>query len=171
MASQATLRSTGDVDPPGRRSSSPAFSEVAGDLLKLVELQVRLVALDLKESSSKVRRTLSLLLAALSVGLAAGTVLLGAFGMYLAERLHWSPAAGLAAAAGAGVLLTATLLAAGISAAKGAVDVFARSRAEFLDNVVSIKRTLVGDPSPVSTTGEPAESAAVARSTGDGNFG
>jgi len=150
MANQTTINDQLLESTPEEMNGSPPkrvaanFSELAGDVARLVELQAAMLKADVLASYRKLTRGLILIAAGAAVAIGSIPVLLVAVAAVLnaAFDLGW---AGSAAIAGATGLLIATIAAyVGVSAARSSQPL-TRSMREFKRNMVWLKDVLTRD--------------------------
>jgi hypothetical protein len=137
MVDQATLNRG---SPPRRVRRN--LSELAHDVVTLVELQVQLLAVDLRDARKTAGLAIAQLAAAVCLGLGAVPLLLFAVSHVLIESARWPPAVayavvGIAAAGVAGLLLWT-----GSRQSARALGTIQRSRAEFEETLRWLKGSL-----------------------------
>jgi hypothetical protein len=125
--------------------------ELAYDILTLVELQVRLLLLDLKEASARAAIGLVLLSAMLAVMLGSVPVLLMACGEVLVEWAGWSRAAsyGLVAVTAMAVAVVVGYLT--FKKLKKVTVILDRSNQELQSNLNFVKSLMKKRPAPKVT--------------------
>ena len=143
MADQAKI-TDGDERPPGGVSTSDGVFRLAQEAVELGELQMRLLRLDVQNSSANARA--AMLYAALGIVLAlcAAQVLLLCVAAALVEWAGWSWVAALATSVGVGVLLAGVLLRVSWLHLQEGMFTWERSRSELAKNLAWLKASLRG---------------------------
>lgn len=128
------------------RDSEPnvatSFSGLAHDAIELGELQVQLLALDVKSTSQNARGAFVLTVAGASFLLSSISVGLFALAELLTEKLGWSQAAADIVAALVGICLGGIFLATAWRQWQAGLSALSRSREELSRNIAWIKSTL-----------------------------
>jgi hypothetical protein len=140
MVHQATVN--GASHKAGGPSLARNAAGMAHDLLTMGELQMQLFLADLQSFARRGAWVLAAWLFGAALGAAALPILLAGLGLWLADMLNQSPAAGLLWVALASAILTATLIAAGYYQFRRQLGGFERSRRELHENLAVLKRLL-----------------------------
>lgn len=133
-------------------SSESVVGSIAGfgnDVANLAELQLRLAALDFKESAGRARLPLVLVGAGLVILLGSVPVAIGGLALLVAERFSISHGWALLLTAGATMLLTGLVVALAGLRLGSSLESFRRSRDELVRNVSWIRTVLVHSGRPV----------------------
>lgn len=137
------------TDSPGRfkKTESGAGSRGLGShAIELGELQLRLLAADVKAAS---RRLIWFTILAIVGGvalLAATPVALHALGLYFSNQFEWTESSSLALAAGLATAFGTLLLIVAVLVVRAGIAKFNRSASEFRQNVEMLKE-MVSRPS------------------------
>ncbi len=145
MADQATV--TRDEIQPESSSIGDVgdnFASVAADLVRLADLQLRMMVIDLRKSSVQTTTGVTLIVAGMLTIGGACAVGLAALGWALADAWSLSPGGGMALAAVAGAGLGVVVIYGGLRALKATLGIFRRSGTEFRRNFDGIKRSVAG---------------------------
>jgi len=119
-----------------------SFSELTHDAIELAELQAKLFALDVKETSQSTKT--SLILAIVGSCLLLGTIPIAliALAELLIEQLDWSHAVSYGVATLVGILVSAGILATAFARFRSGLSSMKRSREELSRNIAWIKTSL-----------------------------
>ncbi|MCG6156448.1 phage holin family protein [Rubinisphaera margarita] len=132
-------------DPGGRLQRNMAW--LVHDVIELVELQLRLVGVDVSEGAKESRVPVILIIGGACLFLGTAPVLMGGLALFLASALEWSIAASLCVVALLGAVVAAVMAFTGYRSARKALGLLHRSRDELTANLHWIKKTLVSDGS------------------------
>jgi uncharacterized membrane protein YqjE len=119
-----------------------SFSELTHDVIELAELQGKLFALDIKNTSQKARTGLVLGLVGVSLLLGSIPVALFALAELMIRQFDWTRDAGYGLATLIGVLLSGGILAAAWASFRTGISTLERSRDELKRNITWIKSSL-----------------------------
>jgi len=119
-----------------------SVSDLTHDVIELTELQVQLVALDVKQSVGKARMLLVLTVVGVCVVLGTIPVALIALAALLMHFLAWSAAAATCVAALVGLIVAGAILGTAYSYIKKGLFSMDRSREELRRNIAWLKSTL-----------------------------
>lgn len=119
-----------------------SFSGLTHDVIELSELQAKLFALDIKNSTQRTRTCLILAIIGVCLLLASIPVALLTLAELLVEQLDWSRAAALGTATLVGVVLSAVFAGAAYLLVRKGLFSLERSRDELNRNLSWIKTTL-----------------------------
>jgi uncharacterized membrane protein YqjE len=148
MANQTTLddsdrMSTAEVNGSPPKRVAVNVSELASDVLRLMELQAAMLKVDLLENYRKLLRGILLIIAGLTLALGSIPVLLGALAALLHESLNLGVAASTAIAAACGLLLAIGAAYIGWTTARRSQPL-TRSIREFQKNMAWLKQVITG---------------------------
>jgi uncharacterized membrane protein YqjE len=119
-----------------------SVSDLTHDVIELSELQLQLLALDVKQSAAKARLSLILAVAGVCVLLGTIPVALLTIAALLVDQLQWSYAAAAAVATLIGLVVSGIVLGIAWAYIKKGLVSLERSRDELRRNVAWIKSTL-----------------------------
>jgi hypothetical protein len=144
MVDQATMRTRESRNGFPAARLGRGVADLAHDAITIAQLQARLVAVDLKESSQAIRR--SILLAVLGGALLVACLPVGMLGLaqVLVEEVGWKTWIAYLATAAAGVALSGLLFWLCWSAIKKSTGAMRRSTNEMTRNVEWLKEALRG---------------------------
>ena len=143
MVGQETLR-RGHNGPAERPANAIRrnLSDLAHDVVTLLELQANLFKLDLRDTATRSILPAVFLVGGVFLLIACLTVGLAAFSYILVEQAGWSLAASFGLGALVGLLLGGLLLFAGWLRLRKGLDTVSRSREEFARNLSWFKQVL-----------------------------
>jgi hypothetical protein len=118
------------------------FSELAHDVIELSELQAKLLALDVKATTRRMRAAIAFAIVGACILLGSVPVVLMIAAEALVEFAAWSRTASTALAAAIGLLLSAIVLAIAWQRLKTMLTAFDRSREELSRNLLWLKTSL-----------------------------
>lgn len=147
MAYQASVK---NGSHNGAAALGENFSRFAHDLTALTELQLRLLAVDVRDAKQKSGAAVSLLLGGVVLMLGCIPVLLLGVAHLLIEFAQWPASAAYACVAVAGLLVGGAVGYGGWRKLMSAAGVLSRSRDELIETLQWIKRALSRDHSPGS---------------------
>lgn len=126
----------------GEPDVAASFSELTHDVIELAELQAKLFALDVSNTSQRTRT--SLIWAVVGVCMLLGTIPVALFTLaeLFVEQLGWSNAAGFGMATIIGALASASILVAAWLRFRTGLGTLQRSRDELSRNIAWIKSSL-----------------------------
>ena len=151
MVGETKMNRNGDsnnVEPNVGRS----FSGLAHDVVELSELQARLLLMDLRASSARLRTTAVIAVVGTTVLLGCVPVALLALAEVLVEQATWSRSLALGVSTLIGLAISGILFAVVWMKIRNGLSTFDRSRHEFAQNVGWMKSALRGHPAPPSPT-------------------
>jgi hypothetical protein len=152
MADQATVNGNGGakvkVNSPLVEGVLGNMAEFSTDLISLAELQARLAAADLKESTGRAVVPAGLLVGGTLLALVSLPVLLFGVGYLLAEYTSLSVGWSILLTAVAALLLGAVLAILGLRGLGGSFTSFQRSKEELTRNLAWVKTVLVHSGRP-----------------------
>jgi len=134
-----------NTDPGSRLQRNMAW--LVHDVIELVELQLRLVGVDVSEGAKESRVPIILIIGGACLFLGTAPVLLAGLALFLASALEWSIAASLCVVALIGVVVAAAMAFVGYRSTRKALGLLHRSRDELAANLQWIKKSLVSDGS------------------------
>lgn len=145
MVDQATVNvgHNGRGKPVGVGRS---VSGLAHDVIALAELQVQLLAVDLRDSRARAVLPVALLVSGVLLALGAMPVLLLGIGWLLVRQAGWTEGAAFLTVGGGAILLAAAIAWIGSRKLQSAIEVLARSCGELSENVQWLKQTLNRPP-------------------------
>ena len=147
MADQATLRDNRGakvtVNSPLVEGVLGNVAEFSTDLISLAELQARLAAADLKETTGRAAVPAGLLVVGALLALVGLPVLLLGVGTLVAENTSLSPGWSILLTALAAIVLGAVLALLGVRGLGGSLSSFDRSKEELSRNLSWVKTVLV----------------------------
>ena len=134
--------------PTNGQATAPAPSigsgvgKLASEVLTLLELQWRLLVIDVKQGTVKVKTALLLCIVGVSFAGAAVAMGLGGLGLGVAALMAWPIWAGFCVAAVFGAIMAAAMLLGAVKFFQETGNVFQRSQDEFSRNIATFKNTL-----------------------------
>lgn len=115
------------------------------DILTLLELQCRLLAIDLKQGATRSVSAIGMICLAVALLIGAMSVGLAAIGIGLMVVFQWPLWGALLAAAGIGIFAFGIIFYIAVQLLNGALGVLKRSRDEFIRNMQTMKNSLAGE--------------------------
>jgi Putative Actinobacterial Holin-X, holin superfamily III len=142
MAHQTTVNKTNAAAKPAAQGLARDIGGMAQDVLTLAELQVQLLATDIRECRKNLFAPSLLLLAGAALGLSCIPIALTALALGLCQFFHFPYALGFLLAALAGGVVSGLFCGLGWALLRKHANPFGRSQQELIRNLQWIKKVL-----------------------------
>ncbi|HBN79702.1 MAG TPA: hypothetical protein DD473_28540 [Planctomycetaceae bacterium] len=156
MSYQETINQSRQKTGAPERRIQRNVSAFLHNVIELFELQGKLLAVDLRDSTNSLKLPAALLIVGMCLFLGMIPVFLGGLAFYLHQQAEWSLGASLMSVASLATMIAAALCYAGFRLSASGIGLLRRSQEELKENIAWIKSALVETDSVGLSPGEAA---------------